>query len=216
MLSQTAFTLNPGATQDITITVTPTQKGMLSDSFQILSNAEGDPLLTVSIAIPNDLPRALNDTVRIMPEERVNILVLQNDLDPDNDTLTIKAITQGSHSERIVINSDGSIHYRPDPNTPTSDSFTYTIDDGWGGTATATVVVILTEPATPILTETPNTPATLKGDFNSDGQIGFPDFLLFTQAYQTINPQYDLDEDGAVGFGDFLIFAQLYSMSSSN
>ena len=214
MLSHTAFTLNPGEMQDIIITGTPTQKGMISDTFEIYSNAQGDHSLTVLVIISNEFPLAVNDTVRIMPEERINISVLQNDFDPDKDALTITGITEGLHSERVEVNSNGTIHYRPNPGNFASDSFTYTIGDAWGGTATATVVIIVTEPVVSMPNKSPNTFAT--ADFNSNGRVDFPDFLLFTQAYQSTNPQYDLDENGVVGFGDFLIFTQSYGMSVSN
>ena len=46
------------------------------------------------------------------------------------------------------------------------------------------------------------------GDFNNDGTVGFPDFLIFAQAFGSDNPQCDLNHDGLVGFRDFLIFAQ--------
>jgi hypothetical protein len=42
--------------------------------------------------IPNEL--AVNDTVRIMPEERINIPVLQNNFAPDNDSFTVTDFNQ--------------------------------------------------------------------------------------------------------------------------
>ena len=50
-------------------------------------------------------------------------------------------------------------------------------------------------------------------DFNSDGTVGFADFLLFvalfglSQGDAGYDVRYDLDGDGTIGFGDFLIFA---------
>jgi hypothetical protein len=54
------------------------------------------------------------------------------------------------------------------------------------------------------------------GDFDGDGIVAFPDFLLFAQRFGTklgessFDPIYDLNEDGSVEFGDFLIFAQVF------
>ncbi|NQV56338.1 MAG: tandem-95 repeat protein, partial [Rhodospirillales bacterium] len=44
----------------------------------------------------------------------------------------------------VVINADGTVTYTPDANYSGSDSFTYTISDGQGGTASATVSLTVT------------------------------------------------------------------------
>ena len=57
------------------------------------------------------------------------------------------------------------------------------------------------------------TPLFLMSDFDGDGAVGFPDFLLFvaqfglSQNYEAYDARFDLDGDGAIGFGDFLVFA---------
>ncbi len=54
-------------------------------------------------------------------------------------------------------------------------------------------------------------------DFDGDGNLDFPDFLLFAAAYGTVSgaaefrTAADLNSDGIVGFSDFLIFARLYT-----
>ena len=56
------------------------------------------------------------------------------------------------------------------------------------------------------------TPQSLVSDFNGDGTVGFPDFLLFAGAFGSSatddgwDVRFDLDGDGSVGFGDFLVF----------
>ena len=53
-------------------------------------------------------------------------------------------------------------------------------------------------------------------DFNGDGQVGFPDFLLFVEQFGLsrgdagYDARYDLDGDGTIGFSDFLIFANAF------
>ena len=47
-------------------------------------------------------------------------------------------------------------------------------------------------------------------DYDTDGKIGFSDFLIFTQAFGKTDPDRDLDGDGKVGFSDFLTFAQQF------
>ena len=50
-------------------------------------------------------------------------------------------------------------------------------------------------------------------DFDSDGEVGFSDFLLFAVGFGTsavdfnFDTRFDLDGDDSIGFGDFLIFA---------
>jgi hypothetical protein len=67
--------------------------------------------------------------------------VLNNDSDPDSDSLTIYSVTQGTNGSVAINGSD--VIYTPDDNYHGNDSFTYTINDGRGGTDTATVFVTL-------------------------------------------------------------------------
>jgi len=68
--------------------------------------------------------------------------VLTNDTDVDGDSLTITAVTQGTHGS--VANNGGSASYTPAHDFFGTDSFTYTISDGHGGSDTATVHVTVT------------------------------------------------------------------------
>ncbi len=49
-------------------------------------------------------------------------------------------------------------------------------------------------------------------DFDGDGTVGFPDFLLFVEQFgfsredEAYQARFDLDGDGVIGFSDFLIF----------
>ena len=71
--------------------------------------------------------------------------VLANDtLGPDaGETLTVTAVTQGAHGT-VTFTADGTSATRRPPTTSGTDSFTYTISDGNGGTDTATVNVTVT------------------------------------------------------------------------
>lgn len=85
-------------------------------------------------------PIANNDSATTDEDTPVNINVLANDTEPDGDTLNINSVTQGSNGA-VSINADKTLHYAPAQDFFGSDSFTYTIDDGHGGQATATVNV---------------------------------------------------------------------------
>ena len=45
-------------------------------------------------------------------------------------------------------------------------------------------------------------------DFDGDGEVGFSDFFLFTEAFGSDNPRFDLDASGRVDFADFFLFAE--------
>ena len=53
-------------------------------------------------------------------------------------------------------------------------------------------------------------------DFDGDGWVGFPDFLIFASVFGsrqgdgTYDARIDLNSDGSIGFPDFLIFAQSF------
>ena len=53
-------------------------------------------------------------------------------------------------------------------------------------------------------------------DFDGDGSVGFPDFLVFAQNFGTtsadpgFDARFDLDTDGVVGFTDFLVFVNQF------
>ncbi len=59
-------------------------------------------------------------------------------------------------------------------------------------------------------------PPTPNPDFDGDGTVGFPDFLLFVGVYGLsrgdagYDERFDLDGNGTIGFSDFLILAEHY------
>jgi len=116
-------------------------------NFTVAPNTTGSARsgsLTVAgrnVTITQDAaPIANNDTAITDEDTPVDINVLANDSEPDGDTLNINSVTQGAHGT-VSVNPNKTLHYAPALNYFGSDSFTYTIDDGHGGTATATVDV---------------------------------------------------------------------------
>ncbi|NNE86398.1 MAG: tandem-95 repeat protein [Alphaproteobacteria bacterium] len=91
----------------------------------------------------NNAPTAVNDAPTTAEDTAVIVSVLSNDSDPENDPLTITAVTQGANGS-VVNNGDGTVTYTANADYNGADSFTYTIDDGNGGTDTATVNVTVT------------------------------------------------------------------------
>jgi hypothetical protein len=91
----------------------------------------------------NDAPVAVNDSATTNEDTAVVVSVLANDSDVDGDTLTITsaALTSGSGTSRSAARH---VLFTPATNFNGAASFSYTISDGNGGTATAngTITVV--------------------------------------------------------------------------
>ena len=85
-------------------------------------------------------PTPVDDSVRTGRDQSVDIDVRANDSDPDGDPLTVDGVTQPPHGS-AAIQADGTVRYTPASGFEGRDSFTYTLGDGRGGTATAEVSV---------------------------------------------------------------------------
>ncbi|MDX1921357.1 MAG: Ig-like domain-containing protein, partial [Candidatus Caenarcaniphilales bacterium] len=117
--------------------------GTDSFTYTISDGNGGFDTATVSVTINsvNDAPDAINDSVSTSEDTPVTISVLANDTDVENNTLTITAATQGTNGTTSIVGNQ--IKYTPKANYFGTDSFTYTISDGNGGTDTATVNVTI-------------------------------------------------------------------------
>ena len=113
--------------------------------------AVGKVDVTVILATINEKPIAVNDTATTTFNKPVLIDVLQNDRDPDGDKLTLE-FSQGKNGGEVTINSQNILIYTPKTNYSGEDSFTYTITDGKGGSATATVTINVTGGTTTLTT----------------------------------------------------------------
>ncbi|HEX3013691.1 MAG TPA: tandem-95 repeat protein, partial [Methanobacterium sp.] len=131
-----------------TWTYTPEANYNGLDNFKVLvsdSNG-GTAVSTVFITVNsvNDIPVAQNDTATTKEDKSINISVLGNDSDVDGDSLTVTNVTQPNHGA-ATINADGTVIYTPNSNWYGLDSFTYTVSDGNGGIATATVNITVNQ-----------------------------------------------------------------------
>ncbi len=127
-----------------TFEYTPAENYNGPDSFTytISDGKGGQDTATIAITVKplNDLPVAVTDSANAEEDKPVTITVLANDSDVDGDKLSVTEVTQPAHGA-VVINADGTLTYTPAANYNGQDSFTYTISDGKGGTATATVTL---------------------------------------------------------------------------
>jgi len=104
-------------------------------------------LVTKYVPPVNKPPVAVDDQgkVKCADKNGININVLANDSDPDGNALTAVLKTQPSNGT-VTQNADGTMHYQPRAGFEGTDSFTYTVSDGKGGTSSATVRVEVEQP----------------------------------------------------------------------
>ncbi|HEV2891224.1 MAG TPA: Ig-like domain-containing protein [Frankiaceae bacterium] len=162
-----AYTPNPNFHGTDTFTYT------VSDG----SGGTDTALVTITVTSVNDAPVAGNDSRTTAEDTPLTMSALRNnDSDVDGDTLTITAFTQPTHG--TVSCTATTCTYTPDANYFGPDSFTYTISDGKGGTATATVSMTVTpvndapvaaDDARTVPEDTPITIAVTGNDTDTEG-----------------------------------------------
>ncbi len=100
-----------------------------------------DLYLSDPAAPPMNLPpTAVADSATTSINAPTDISVLANDTDPNGDAMTIQSFTQPAHGI-VTANGNATLHYVPASGFVGSDSFTYTISDGNGGTSSAAVSI---------------------------------------------------------------------------
>ena len=131
-------------TNGTTVTYTPNLNFHGADSFTYTITDSGGLTATATVNITvnavNDAPVAANDSASTGEDTPVTITVLTNDNGgPANEvqTVTVTATTNGANG--TVTSNGTTVTYTPNLNFHGADSFTYTITDAGGLTATATV-----------------------------------------------------------------------------
>ncbi len=127
-------------------TYTPQGNATGTDTFTFRAN-DGTlnsnlATVTVTIAAVNDPPVANPDTATTAEDTAVTIQVLANDTDVDGDPLTLTAVTQGTQGQVAIVGT-ARVRYTPVANLTGQDTFTYTVSDGKGGSATGRVTVAI-------------------------------------------------------------------------
>ena len=151
--------------------------------------AIGEVLVGVMpLAGANRAPEAFDDHVQAVAGSAPLVFdVLDNDSDPDGDRILVTQVGAPSSGATQVVDGGGAVAFTPptelDPATGgrADVAFSYAIDDGRGGTASATVtvrVVAATEPIAPIAVDDQIGPLTpgetveidlLENDLDPDG-----------------------------------------------
>ena len=97
----------------------------------------------------NTNPIAVDDDYATHKNTGITGNVTDNDGDADGDPLTA-ALATGPAYGTLTLNSDGSFSYSPNTDFVGTDTFTYTVDDGHGGTGGATVTITVADTPPPV------------------------------------------------------------------
>lgn len=98
----------------------------------------------------NHPPRARDDAAQVALETKLTIAVLDNDVDPDGDPLTVTAVT-APVAGSVTIKPDGKIAFDPGAGTPTrAEHLLYTVSDGKGGFDKAMLKIEVLTEGTPV------------------------------------------------------------------
>ncbi len=131
---------------DGTFTYTPSLNFYGADSFTYtLDDGEGGvDTATVSLTVNpvNDAPVAGDDAWTGYENGTVVNNVSTNDSDVDSNSLTF-AVASGPTQGALTFQTDGTFSYLPEIGFTGVDSFTYTVNDGAGGTATSHVTLTI-------------------------------------------------------------------------
>lgn len=103
--------------------------------------------ITINVFNVNDAPVASDDTVRGCGNTLLSIdpaTLTGNDSDEDGDRLRITGVSRSSENQGEVT-LGRQVRYQPPTGFTGTDSFTYTVSDGNGGTDTGRVTVTLNE-----------------------------------------------------------------------
>ena len=126
-----------------------------SFSYTVSDGNGGTDTATVTVTIngvtdqvDNNPPTAEDDAAETDEDTSATIDVLANDSDPDGDTLSVDSVDTTGTKGSVTDNGDGTVTYDPNgqfedlnDGDQETDSFSYTVSDGNGGTDTATVTI---------------------------------------------------------------------------
>ncbi|QDG52672.1 tandem-95 repeat protein [Persicimonas caeni] len=145
--TQGAASIDDGGTpndpSDDTVTYTPDPDTNGSDTFDYtVSDGTSTDTGTVSVTITavNDSPQAVDDTATAAVSATITIDLTSNDTDVDGDTLSVSSLDTTNTDGTVTDNGDGTVEYTA-PGTAGTDTFTYVVSDGNGGSSTGTVTV---------------------------------------------------------------------------
>ncbi len=160
-----------------TLTYIPNAGFIGNDTFTytVFDGNGGSDTATVSVSVTevpdipvNTAPIAQDDAAIVDEDGSVVIDVLGNDSDVDGDVLTISALGTAANGS-VVNNGDGTVTYTPDAGYDGAESFTYTVQDGQGGSDTASVSITVNDTDVPPPPPPSEAPEVTRVQFASSG-----------------------------------------------
>ncbi|WP_404713045.1 Ig-like domain-containing protein [Sphingomonas sp. MMS24-J13] len=139
-----------GADGKLTFTPAANYNGTPSFTYTVSDGHGGTSTATVNLTVNpvNDAPVATSDAFTTNEDTPTTFDVRTNDTDVDGDALTVTQIDgtaiDATHPVAVAggvisLGADGKLTFTPAANYNGTPSFTYTVSDGHGGTATGTV-----------------------------------------------------------------------------
>ncbi len=114
-----------------------------TDSFQYTiedsNGATATATVTLTVTSVNVAPVAVDDVAATAQRSPVTIDVVANDTDANSDTLTVDSVTTPDNGTAAIV--DNQVLYTPAASFSGDDSFSYTVDDGNGGSDTGVVSI---------------------------------------------------------------------------
>jgi cellulose biosynthesis protein BcsQ len=166
-----------GSAPNLTYTPDPNFSWLDSFTFRV-NDGKTDSVpetVLITVAPANDPPTAKDDKIVTQEDTPATIDVLANDIEVDNELLTITDVTQGSGGS-VKMNDDGTLTYTPNADFSGTDTFSYTVSDREGEKDSAVVkVVVGTANDPPVITSKPVTEAMVGVVYNYNVRATDPD-----------------------------------------
>ena len=192
------LTFSPGTlSHSISVPIKPDTTAKANLTFQVnLSSPSGAGIATTSgvgtivdtIGLPPTPPVASNVSTETLEGTAVTLNVLSDASDPSGYPLSLASHTQPSNGT-VTENSSGMLVYTPAANYLGADSFTYTVSDGHGQTATGIVSMTVVAPTTasnwPAHVYAPYVDMTLYPTYNLVTAVQTAGIKYFTLAFIT-------------------------------
>ncbi|MEW5826307.1 MAG: HYR domain-containing protein [Candidatus Bipolaricaulota bacterium] len=125
--------------------------------------------VTVTVNVLNTAPSAGADSAVTRSNASVAVPVLANDTDPDQDILTLTAVTAPAHGTAAIV--AGAVTYAPAKGYVGSDSFTYTVADGFGAEVAGHVTVTILDGEPPVFSWDPPVIGAIRNDVGVCGAV---------------------------------------------
>lgn len=165
--------LKIGEDNSFTYVPNPDFNGTESFTYQLSDGVALSPIYDISIVIENvnDSPVIGMNKFNFIEDQQGNGQLSATDIDADSLTYTL---VSGPVKGELLLNADGSFTFSPGENLNGPDSFTFQVDDSFGGTVVGTAELLINAEDDPIIVQ--------------DDQIVTQEDMAITNAVKFMNP----------------------------